>query len=90
MVAGALLLVAAVAYLVTEAEARTRRIRAALEREVLDVQTRRSFAELQALRDESERTRRDRARIGDQQAEILMSLARIKHLLGTAPASPGR
>jgi phosphate starvation-inducible protein PhoH len=90
MVAGALLLVAVVAYLFTEAEARTRRIKVALERRVPDVQTRRSFAELRALRGRSERTRRDRVRIRDQQAEILKSLGRIEHLLGTALASPGR
>jgi hypothetical protein len=90
LVAGVLLLVAVVAYLITEAEAKTRRIKLAFDRQALGVRTRRSIADMRALRSESEWTRRDRARLRDQQAEILKSLETIENLLGAELASPGR
>ena len=80
--AGVLLLLAVVAYLINDAEDQSREIEASLERRALDVQTRRSMAEMRALRDENDRFRQDRANMRDRQEEILKSLGRIEKLLG--------
>lgn len=88
--AGLLLLLAVVAYLINDAENLSVRMEAAAERQALDAQTRRSIAEMKALRDESERIRSDRESIHDQHEEILESLNRIEDLLsGVSPHGQG-
>lgn len=86
-VAGVLLLLAVVAYLINDAEDQSRQIEASFERQALDVQTRHSMAEVRVLRDENDRMRQDRANIRDRQEEILKSLGRIEKLLGSTLAS---
>ena len=81
IVAGVLLLLAVVAYLINDAEDQSRRIEATYERHALDAQARRSIAEMRALRDENDRIRQDRADIRGQQEEILKSLKRIEKML---------
>lgn len=86
IVAGVLMLLAIVAYLIDDAEDHSRRMEASFERQALDAQTRRTVAEVRAIRDENDRTRRERDRIRDQHEEMLKSLERIEKLLGGGPS----
>jgi hypothetical protein len=90
IVAGALLLLAVVAYVINDAEDNSRWREATLrDRQAIQAQAQRSIGELKALRDESVRTIRDRRGLHDQQEAILKSLARIEKLLeGRAPSQP--
>ncbi len=85
IVAGVLLLLAVVAYLINDAEDQSRRVEATYERHALDAQTRRSISEMRALRDENNEIRLDREGIRGQQQEILKSVKRIQGLLEAAP-----
>jgi type II secretory pathway component PulM len=90
IVAGVLLFLAVVAYVINDAEDKSRRTEAALrDRQVIQAQAQRSIVELKALRDESVRTIRDGAELHDQHEAILRSLGRIEKLLeGRAPTEP--
>ena len=90
IVAGVLLVVAIVAYVINDAEDNSRWKEATLrDRQAIQVQAQRSIGELRALRDESIRTIRDSAGVHDQHEAILRSLVRIEKLLEVgAPTRP--
>jgi len=89
--AGVLMLLAVVAYLINDAEDQSRRMEAALERQALDAQSRRTVSEMRALRGENDRTRRERDRIRAEHVQMLESLDRIeKRLGGASPPATGR
>lgn len=87
IVAGVLLLLAVIAYVINDAEDESRRREATRrDQQTIQAQAQRSIGELKALRDESIRTIRDRAEVHDKHEAILKSLARIEKLLeGKAP-----
>lgn len=92
IVAGVLLLVTVVAYVINAAESEYRRREANFrDRQSIQAETRRSIVELKALRDESNQIHRDKADLYERQEKILKALARIEGLLKRmAPAGPGR
>ena len=82
IVAGVFLLLTVVAYLISDAEDRFQRRKAALrDRQALYAQAQRSMVELKALQEESDRTNRARADLNAQQQSILKSLGRIETML---------
>lgn len=84
-----MLLLAVVAYLINDAENLTLRLGAAAERQALGAQTRRSIAEMKALREENDRILSDRQGLLHWNEEILETLNRIEDLLGgKTPTSP--
>jgi ABC-type bacteriocin/lantibiotic exporter with double-glycine peptidase domain len=86
IVAGVFLLLAVVAFLISDAEDRFQRSEATSRSlEALRVQTQRSIVELKALQEESDLTNRARADLDAQQQSILNSLARIEKLLTERP-----
>jgi flagellar biosynthesis/type III secretory pathway M-ring protein FliF/YscJ len=86
IVAGVLLLLAVVAYLVNDAEDNSRRREAAVhDRQAARVHVQRATAELKALEQERDRNNRDRAELQDQNRAILESLKRIEKLLREKP-----
>jgi len=86
ILAGALLLLAVVAYLINDAEDNSRLREAALHhRQTLRAQAQLSIAELKSLEEERDRNNRDRADLHDQNRAILESLKRIEKRLGGEP-----
>ena len=90
IVAGILLLLAVVAYVINDAEDESHRREATLrDQQTIQAQAQRSIGELKALRDESVRTIRDGGGLHDQHEAILKSLSRIEKLLeDKAPTQP--
>jgi hypothetical protein len=83
IVAGVLLLLAVVAYLINDAEHNSRRREAAVhDRQAIRAQAQRATAELKALEEEKVRNDRERAELHHQNDAILESLKRIEKLLG--------
>ena len=87
IVAGVLLLLAVVAYLINDAETHSFRLESSAERQSLDAQTRRSISEMKTLREMNDRLRSDRQDLLDRNVEILESLSRIEVLLGSRPSN---
>ncbi len=87
IVAGVLLLLAVVAYLIHDAETHSFRREASAERQSLDAQTRQSIAEIKALREVNDRMLLERQELLERNEEILESLHRIEVLLGDSPTS---
>jgi type II secretory pathway component PulM len=90
--AGTLLLLAVVAYLISDAEANLERKESALRtQEALHMQTERAIAECRIHEAENDRIKKDRARLDSQQDAIIKSLRRIEAALETAaPSGAGR
>ena len=82
IVAGVLLLLAVVAYLINDAEDNSRHRAATLrDRKELQAQAQRSIVELRAMREEHARTAQDRAELREQHEVVRRSLDRIEKLL---------
>jgi type II secretory pathway component PulM len=91
IVAGMLLLLAVVAYVINDAQALSRLRRADLrDQQALAAQIQRSAAALRACREEADRIGRVRSELQGQYATILESLKRIeKRLVGTGSVEHG-
>ncbi len=84
IVAGVLLLLAVVAYLINDAEHNSRRREAAVrDRQAVRAQAQRVMVELKALEEERDRNTRERVELHHQNDAILKSLKRIEKLLGS-------
>jgi type II secretory pathway component PulM len=82
IVAGALLLLAVVAYLINDAQGNSQWREAALRgQQALHAQAQHSIVEMKTLEQERTQSSRDRAELHDQNEAILKSLARIQRLL---------
>ncbi len=91
VVAALLLLAAVVADLIRDGEANHQRLQVAeSSRRALDMQSRRSFAELRARAEESLATGQDRAELFGRYERILEALSRIERSLETSAPFPGR
>ncbi len=87
IVAGVLLLLAVVAYLIHDAETHSFHMEASAERQSLDAQTRQSIAEMKTLREMNDQMQLERQDLLDRNQEILESLKRFEALLGDRPMS---
>jgi hypothetical protein len=90
--AGVLLLLAVVAYLISEAEDTLQRKKSALRsQEALRIQEERAIADRKVYEAENEEIKKERAKLDSQQNVIIKSLKRIEAALETAaPPRVGR